>query len=388
MKILRSRRFASAPRSGAILVLGFTLFGACAQPVQGSAPPSLNRPKVSVATPIETNVTEFSEHTGRAEARGSVEIRARASGYLTQAGFHEGDLVKKGDLLFVIDTRPYRNALVRAKAELESLRADRELAQRNADRAQHLLETDAISQREWDSQNALVHTLAARADVATAAVAEAELDLEYAYVRSPIDGRVGRILVTPGNLVGPSTAMPLTTVVSVDPLYVYIDLDEAHALRIGRAAGAQAHVGFAGEEGHPHEAALDFFDNHVDPSTGTLKARAVVNNRDGRLTDGMFARVQLSEGAAHPVVLISDRAIATDQDRRFVWVVGAGDKIAYRAVKLGPIEQGMRVVREGLSASDRVVVRGLQRVRPGVEVLPDAIAMGGVDSDEHQAGAL
>jgi multidrug efflux system membrane fusion protein len=381
-----SRSLASASRG--FFGVSLALFGACAQPVQGSAPPAANRPQVSVAVPVVTSVTEFSEHTGRAEAPGSVEIRARASGYLTQAGFHEGDLVKKGDLLFVIDTRPYRNALARAKAELESLRADRELAQRNADRAQHLLETDAISQREWDSQNALVHTLAARADVASAAVAAAELDLEYAFVRSPIDGRVGRILVTPGNLVGPSTAMALTTVVSVDPLYVYIDLDEAHALRLGRDSGVTARVGFAGEDGHPHEARLDFFDNHVEPSTGTLKARAVVSNRDGRLTDGLFARVRLSEGAAHPVVLVSDRAIATDQDRRFVWVLGSGDKVAYRAVKLGPLEQGLRVVREGLSPSDRVVVRGLQRVRPGVEVLADAIAMGSVDNDEHRAGAL
>jgi RND family efflux transporter MFP subunit len=363
------------------------LSAACAQPVQGLAPRGPNRPTVTIATPIEANVTEYSEHVGRAEAPESVEIRARASGYLTQAAFHEGDLVNKGDLLFVIDTRPYKVALARAKADLESLRADREVAERNAARADHLFKTDAISQREWDEQTALVRTLAARADVASAAVADAELNLDYAYVRSPIAGRVGRILVTQGNLVGPNTPTPLTTVVSIDPLYVYIDIDEAHALSLGRH-GAIAHVGFAGEEGHPHEAELDFFDNHVDRSTGTLKVRAVVKNRDGRLTDGLFARLQLSEGSAHPAVLVTDRAIATDQDRRFVWIIGQGEKVAYRAVKLGPIENGLRVVREGLSPNDRVVVRGLQRVRPGVEVDAQTIAMASVDDGDRKEGAL
>jgi RND family efflux transporter MFP subunit len=387
MKIPSNIRFAPATRGLSVLGLASILVSiGCAQPVQGLAPQALPRARVSVATPVVSSSSEFSDHTGRAEAPETVEIRPRASGHLMQAAFHEGDLVKKGDLLFVIDTRPYRTALTRAQAELESLRADRELAQRNADRDAQLLKTGAIAQRDSDSQDALVHTLAARSQVASAAVAEAELNLEYAFVRSPINGRIGRILVTPGNLIGPSTASPLTTVVSVDPLYVYIDVDEAHALQLNRDKGAIAHVGFAGEDGYPHEAALDFFDNHVDSSTGTLKVRAVVKNPDGRLTHGLFARLRLAEGAPHPVVLVSDRAIGTDQDRRFVWLLGADGKVVYRAVKLGPLEYGLRVVREGLSEQDRVIVRGLQRVRPGAEVLADAVAMISVDDATHQLG--
>ena len=167
---------------------------------------------------------------------------------------------------------------------------------------------------------------------------------------------------------------------------MYIDVDEAHALSLGREKGAVAHVGFAGEDGYPHQAQLDFFDNHVDPSTGTLKVRAVLKNADGHLTPGLFARLRLSEGTPHPVVLISDRAIATDQDRRFVWVIGEAGKVAYRAVKLGPLEHGLRVVREGLTEKDRVVVRGLQRVRPGVEVSADAVAMMTVDDAINHVG--
>ena len=190
----------------------------------------------------------------------------------------------------------------------------------------------------------------------------------------------GRILITAGNIVGPGTASPLATVVSVDPLYVYIDVSEVEGLRLRGAGGGVARVGFPGEDGYPHEVPIDFIDNRVDPATGTLKVRAVVRNPDGRLSHGLFARVRLTDGAAREVLLVADRAIATDQDRRFVWVVGADGRARYHAVKLGPLEDGLRVVREGLSPSDRVVVRGLQRVRPGVEVTPELIAMRAVDS--------
>jgi len=242
------------------------------------------------------------------------------------------------------------------------------------------LKTNVIPQRDYDAQSAAVDQLAARRAAAAAAVSSAELDLDYAYVRSPIAGRIGRILITAGNIVGPSTASPLATVVSVDPLYVYIDVSEVEGLRLRGAGGGVARVGFPGEDGYPHEVPIDFIDNRVDPATGTLKVRAVVRNPDGRLSHGLFARVRLTDGAAREVLLVADRAIATDQDRRFVWVVGADGRARYHAVKLGPLEDGLRVVREGLSPSDRVVVRGLQRVRPGVEVTPELIAMRAVDS--------
>ncbi|HEU4538303.1 MAG TPA: efflux RND transporter periplasmic adaptor subunit, partial [Polyangiaceae bacterium] len=325
-------------------------------------------------------VAEFSEHTGRAEAPGAVEIRARAAGHLERAAFREGELVKKGDLLFVVDPRPYRAALARARADLEAARADHALAEKNAARADALYQSNAIAARERDELGGALAQLSARRAAAAAAVSAAELDLDYALVRSPIDGRIGRVLVTPGNLVGPGTASPLATVVSVDPLYVYVDVDEARALGLRAGGGAAAaRIGFPGEAGYPHEARVDFLDNRVDPATGTLKVRAVVPNPDGRLSPGLFARVRLTQGAPRDAVLVADRAVATDQDRRFVWVVGPGERAQYRGVKLGHLEGGLRVVREGLAASDRVVVRGLQRLRPGVEVAAELVAMGEVD---------
>lgn len=343
--------------------------------------------KVTVAHPVVAPVAEFSEHTGRAEAPATVEIRSRASGYLERVAFHEGDLVKKGDLLFVVDPRPYRASLARARAELEGARVEHELARKEAVRADELFKSTAIAEHERDARGAAVAQLSARREAAAAAVSGAELDLDYAHIRSPIGGRIGRVLVTPGNLIGPGTSSPLATVVSVDPLYVYVDVDEARALSLGRGGAVVARVGFPGEAGYPHEAPVDFLDNRVDPATGTLKVRAVVPNPDGRLTHGLFARVRLAEGAAHDAVLVADRAIATDQDRRFVWTIGADGRAQYRAVKLGPLEGGLRVVREGLTDADRVVVRGLQRLRPGVQVDAELVAMGDVDSRPGANGA-
>jgi RND family efflux transporter MFP subunit len=369
-------------------LLGLSLLTACAEPSTPKAHAADGKAKVTVALPVAASLTEFSEHTGHTEAPESVEIRARAGGHLLKASFEEGELVKRGDLLFVIDPRPYQNALKRSKAELRSIRADHQLAARDAERARQLQESGSIPEREWDRQHSLVEQLAARENVAEAAVAAAELDLEYAYVRSPIGGRIGRKLVTPGNLIGAGAATPLTTVVSVDPLYVYIDVEEARGLPLAKALdNTVVQVGFPGEVGYPHEAHLDFVDNHVDPSTGTRKVRAVVKNGDGALSHGLFARVKLPAGGTREGLLISDRAVATDQDRRFVWVVDAQGKVAYRGVKLGPMERGMRVVREGLSRDDRVIVRGLQRVRAGSEVVAELTEMSAVDGLSASAGA-
>ena len=355
---------------------------------EAHASPADTRTQVTVAPVTESTVTEFSEHTGHTEAPNTVEIRARASGYLSRADFREGDLVKKGQLLFEVDAKPYQAALTRAKAELASARVDTELSRKNAARGEQLFKASVISEQEWDTRDAAFHQLSARADVASAALHSAELDLDYATVRSPIDGRIGRILVTPGNLVGPSMTSPLATVVSVDPLYVYVDVDETRALRLTRSGGTVARVGFAGEDGYPHEANLDFLDNRVDPQTGMLKVRAVLKNPDGRWVHGLFARVQLPEATEHPAILIADLAIATDQDRRFVWVVGSDGKVEHREVKLGPLNGGLRVVREGLLASERVIVRGLQRVRPGAVVAPQVISMNDAAHLEKLAGAL
>jgi RND family efflux transporter MFP subunit len=345
------------------------------------------RPKVTVASPVVASVVDYTEHTGHAEAPEAVEIRARASGHLLRSAFKEGDLVKKGDLLFVVDPRPYQASLARARAELQSARADHALARRNTARNEVLFKSGVISQQAWDSQTASEEQLAARESAALAAVSSAELDLDYAYVRSPISGRIGRMLVTPGNLVGPSTPTPLATVVSVSPLYVYLDLEEVRALRLGRSPGATAQIGFPGEEGYPHQAPIDFVDNRIDPATGTIKVRAVLENADGRLTHGLFARVRLGDGERHPALLISDRAVANDQDRRFVWVLGQDGKAQHRPVKLGNLDGGLRVVREGLTESDQVVVRGLQRLRPGAAVQAQLVSMREADGALASAGS-
>src|SRR5882724_2806353 len=251
----------------ALLVGGAVAFllAACNGPVErnANAKPADVRPRVTVAEPVRASIVEVSEHTGRTEAPSAVEIRARSAGYLQQAAFKEGDLIKKGDLLFVVDPRPYRAALARAQAELQSAHVDQGLARREAERAAQLFRAGVTTEQERDLREATLNQLAARAGVAAAVLATAQLDLDYAFVRSPIAGRVGRIQVTPGNLVGPTLATPLTTVVSVDPLYVYMDVDEARALRLKRGAGAAARVGFPDEAGYPHDAAVDFVDNRV-----------------------------------------------------------------------------------------------------------------------------
>src|SRR4051812_28203987 len=234
---------------------------ACSKPLEreAHAGPAAPGPKlgVTVAEAVAMPVVEFTEHTGHTEAPSTVEIRARASGYLARAAFREGELVKKGQLLFVVDQKPYRAELARARAELASVRVDHRLAAKNAARSEALFKSSAISEQEWDSQSSNLELFAAKEDVASAAVNAAELELEYATIRSPIDGRIGRMLVTPGNLVGPSLPSPLATVVAVDPLYVYLDVDESRALRLARSAAGDrkthplpsAHVGFAGEDG-------------------------------------------------------------------------------------------------------------------------------------------
>jgi multidrug efflux system membrane fusion protein len=376
----------SLSRAVAILSIPVALLAATGCRSQAASPtPGEQRPKVTVAQPVLASVADFSEHTGRTEAPESVEVRTRASGYLVRVAFKEGDLVKKGDLLFVVDPRPYQAALARAKADLESIRADLQLARSNAARAQRLYKDNAISQQGLEAQTSAVEQLAARRAAAEAAVSSAALDLDYAFVRSPISGRIGRALITVGNIVGPSTPSPLATVVSVNPLYVYVDVDEVRGQRLRQASASVAQLGFPGEEGYPHHAPIDFIDNRVDPATGTLRVRAVVDNVDGRLTHGLFARVRLSDGDAHQGLLVADRAVANDQDRRFVWVVGADGKAQRRPVKLGPVDGGLRVVREGLAPSDKVVVRGLQRLRPGVEVLPELVSMRQVDGEVLQA---
>src|SRR5690606_23334899 len=319
--------------------------------------------EVGVATVVSTPVRQWDEFSGRVAAIESVELRPRVSGYVQRVAYDEGSEVAKGDLLFVIDQRPYRAALDQALAQLERARAEAGLARSQHARAKSLIEIRAISREELETRHAATAESQAGVQAAEAAVAAARLDLQFTEVRAPIAGRAGRALVTTGNLAQADTT-PLTTVVSQDPVHVHFEADERTWLRYARLArdgerdgtGNAVRVGLANDDGHPHAGSVDFVDNHVDPATGTIRARAVLRNPDGVFTPGLFARVQLEGSGDFQALLIDDRAVMTDQDRKYVYVLGEGDTAERRDVVLGSVIDGLRVVEQGLAPGDRVIV--------------------------------
>jgi membrane fusion protein, gold/copper resistance efflux system len=349
----------------------------------GAAAPA---PKVVVAEVVTKQLVDSTDFTGSLAGVQSVELRPRIGGYIESADFPEGGLVKRGQILFQIDPRPFQAALDRAKADLRQAEERLALAQLKFDRGTKLMAERAISQSELDALTSDRAESQARVDSARAAVQSAELDLDYTRVRSPIDGRTGNALVTKGNLVsgGSAGATLLTTIVSVDPLHVYFDIDEPTYLRLvsasdagrdkdGRVASRAVSVGLGNEEGHPRKARLDFLGNRVDPTTGTARARAILPNTDGRLSPGLFARVRLETGQPQETVLINDQAVGTDQRGRFVLTVTPANTVEYRPVTLGGTAEGLRVVRSGLRAGERVVLRGM--ARPGMAVTPEMVPM-------------
>lgn len=351
-----------------------------AEPGAGMPPP----PEVSVAQVLNKDVSRWDEFTGRVTAIETVELRPRVSGYVQQVAYQEGQEVKKGDLLFVIDPRPYKARLAQAEADLERARAEARLAQMQDKRAQTLVEAKAISREEFETRRAASTQGDAAVRAAEAAVENARLDLQFTSVRSPINGRAGRAMVTEGNLANADTTL-LTTVVSQDPVFVYFESDEQSFLRYQELArkGERAEtknpvrVGLASEQGYPHEGTVDFVDNQVDPSTGTIRARAVLKNPDRIFTPGLYARVQLQGSGQFKAMLIDDKAVLTDQDRKYVYVLGEKNAATRKDVKLGPVIDGLRVVTSGLAPSDKVIVHGVQKVFfPGMPVQPKVIAMG------------
>ena len=357
----------------------------------GMPPP----PEVSVATVLSKEVRQWDEFTGRVVAVETVELRPRVSGYVERVAFKEGQEVRKGDLLFVIDQRPYQAALDRALAGLERARSEARLAQTQDARAQALIEVKAISREEFETRKAATAQGNAGVHAAEAAVASARLDLQFTQVRSPIDGRAGRAMVTTGNLAQADGTL-LTTVVSLDPVHVYFEGDEQSYLRYNELARKgerddsrnPVRVGLANEQGYPHQGTVDFVDNQVDPRTGTIRARAVLRNPDRVFTPGLFARVQLQGSGQFKAMLIDDKAVLTDQDRKYVYVLGPHNAAVRKDVVLGRMIDGLRVVESGLTAKDKVIVHGVQKVFfPGMPVAPKQIAMGAPAPAPQVAGA-
>jgi multidrug efflux system membrane fusion protein len=355
----------------------FTLCAACRK----DAPP-MQSPQVTVAPAIERVVTDWDEFTGHFDAVNSVEVRPRVGGFVQRIGFTEGATVHQGDVLFVIDQRPYEAEVSRAEAVLAEARTRNQLAGMEVERAKKLMSTQAISREELDARTSGQAEGEAQIRAAESAVKLARLNLEWTVVRAPISGRVGRAEITPGNLVqagGPSPTL-LTTIVSLDPIYVYFDTDEQAYLKYmgtqaGTANGRPVLVGLANEKGFPHEGRLNFVDNRVDGTSGTIRARALLSNPNRVFTPGLFARVRLLGSDRHTATLVQDQAIGTDQDRKFVLVLKPDTTVEYRPVSVGRLFDGLRAVESGLKPGERVVINGLMRVRPGMKVAATNAAM-------------
>ncbi|MDB6022638.1 MAG: mexE [Pedosphaera sp.] len=366
----------------ALAALGLAASG-CSD--KAAAPQARPPAAVTVNQPVLREIVEWDEYPGRLDAVAMVEVRARVNGYLESVNFKDGAEVKKGDLLFVIDPRPYQAEMDRTEANVKEAETHLELLSNDLARAERLLKSKAISEEEADSRSKSKNMAEATIQSARALAEVAKINLDYTHITAPIDGRISRKFITEGNLVNGNQgqATLLTTIVSYDPVYCYFDADERSVLKYQQLARegkgdnfsdgkAVCEVELANETGFPHKGVLDFVDNHVDPATGTLRVRGIFPNPgpDRVLQPGYFARVRVPGSAKYQALLVPDLAIGTDQGQKFVCVVNSTNAVEYRTVKLGPIFDGLRVVREGLKAEDWVVVNGLMSARPGAIVNP------------------
>jgi multidrug efflux system membrane fusion protein len=375
-----------------LLVAGVALAG-CDKPVATAAPPL---PPVTVAHPLQKSITEWDEYTGRFQAVETVEVRARVSGFIDSIRFNEGQMVKEGDLLFVIDQRPYQIAVEQAKADVERAKAKLEIASLDVQRATPLVRSQALTEREFDTRKSTERDASGQVASAEAAVRQAQLNLEWTEVRAPTTGRVSDRRVDRGNLItgGQTGATLLTVIVSIDPIHFVFDGAEADFLRYLRlaATGARASsrdvqnpvsVRLADEPDFTHNGRMDFVDNALNAKTGTIRGRAVFENKDGLLTPGFFGRLRLF-GGERDTLLVPDGAIASDQSRKIVFTVADDGAVGTKLVELGPIVDGLRVIRSGLAPTDRIVIDGLQRARPGQKVKPED---GKIEATAQQAQA-
>lgn len=347
---------------------------------QAAAPPP---PPVTVAQPTERTITDWDEFTGRFEAIEEVQVRARVGGFINSIAFKDGAIVHAGDLLYIIDPRPFEAVSLQAQGQLDDARAKAELAKRELDRGLTLVQTSAVSEQVVDQRRQALQAAHAAETQAEGALKAAQLNVEFTHVLAPITGRVSRHLVTPGNLVQGSEggATLLTSIVSLDPIYIYFDVDEATYQRnsklwfegkrpSSRDTPNPVQVTLTGETKPSHEGKIDFLDNRLDVSTATLRSRAVIPNRDLSILPGQFGRVRIIGSSPYEALLIPDTAIATDQSRKIVFVVKDDNTVEARPVTLGPLDEGLRVIREGLKAGDHVIIDGLQRARVGAKVTP------------------
>jgi RND family efflux transporter MFP subunit len=379
-----------------VVLLALALSACSEKPPQQAA--AAAAPPVTVAPPVKRTITDWDEFTGRFEAVEEVQVRARVGGFVTNVEFRDGAMVKTGDLLYVIDSRPFEAVADQADGQLSDARAKAELAKRELDRGLTLNQSQAVSDSIVDQRRQALQAARAAEMQAEGLLKAAQLNIEFTHVLAPITGRVSRHLVSVGNLVqgsdnGASTL--LTTIVSLDPIYVYFDMDEATYLKnnrlyfegkrpSSRETPNPVHVTLSGETKPSREGKMDFLDNRLDVSTGTLRSRAVIPNKDLSILPGQFGRVRLIGSAPYEALLLPDTAIATDQSRKIVFVVKDDNTVEAKPVVLGPLDEGLRVIREGLKAEDRVIVDGLQRARVGAKVSPHPAAApaGGKSGDK------
>jgi len=367
-------------RCALVLLLVGAVVG-CQKPAENAAAPP--PPKVTVSLPLQREVTDWDQYTGHLQSPETVNVSARISGFIEEAPFKEGALVKKGDILFVIDDRPYKADLQNKEATAQKDVAQLDLARTQLDRYADLLKKRTISQQDYDTNKATYEQSEAQLAADKAAAETARLNLEWTRVTAPIAGRVSRMSVTPGNLVngGAGQATLLTTIVSVDPMYCYVPVPERSFLRYQayaakvkgasvRDAKIPCYLQLENEVGFPHEGYVDFIDNSLDPGTGTIQLRGVVSNPDGALTPGLFAVLRITGSGPYQTLLVPDVAVGSEQNERFLLVVGSDDVVASRRVKLGGLFGKLRSIVEGLKPEDRVVVNGLQMARPGQKVSP------------------
>jgi multidrug efflux system membrane fusion protein len=382
-----SRYFSRSQRLApfALLALSVAVIAGCnSKAAETAAPPP---PSVSAAPVLIKPIKQWDEFSGRIEAVQTVQLRPRVSGYIDQVNYREGDEVKSGDVLFTIDARSYKAALAQAQAQLARARSAAGQSKGEADRAKKLTDVQAMSTELYEQRRSAADEAGAEVQAAQAAVDTAKLDLEWTKVRAPIAGRAGRALVTAGNLVGAGDAASVLTTVVSDQVQVHFDADEATFLRYsqlardgarpsGRDGNLPVKVALVGEGGYPHTGQVDFVDNQLSASTGTIRVRALMDNGDHSLVPGLFARVLLPGSGEFEAMLVDDKAVLTDQDRKYVYVVDGAGKAQRRDVQLGRLADGLRIVSSGLKAGDKVIVDGVQKVfMPGMPVQAKAVAM-------------